>query len=378
MDDLMMWWSFFSSNFIASIYRKIYVCSTTIKSFLSLNRWIYWVAMAMHMRLIVLALKTATCWRSIEFCRGWQNRQKVPSCWFMECLEHRLIGFWLGPIWHWVRFNFYYPQFGVEMNSQTFTAYVLANDGYDVWMLNCRGSKYSMRHRSIDPSTFQFWQFSFHEIGIFDYPAAIDYMIALTEKPSVYFIGHNQATSAMLALLSTRPDYSAKLLHLHFLAPIAWMDYIHPLSAFNADRQMRSFYMTRTYNFFSIQDLSKIFIKSYCNDGDPSLLPFCMNMWFMLFGRNRNGTEMDPMLIYEIPKYVSPTASTRQWNHYLQIHKSTMFQTYDGEEDSYYEGGPIPYNLDLIRSPVFLYHGAEDLVVSKLVKCGTKKINRTF
>lgn len=260
------------------------------------------------------------------------------------------------------------------MNFHTFPAYMLANDGYDVWMLNCRGSKYSMRHRSIDPSTFQFWQFSFHEIGIFDYPAAIDYIIALTGKPSVYFIGHNQATSAMLALLSTRPDYSAKLLHLHFLAPIAWMDYIHPLSAFNADRQMRSFYMTRTYNFFSIQDLSKIFIKSYCNDGDPSLLPFCMNMWFMLFGRNRNGTEMDPMLLYEIHKYVSPTASTRQWNHYLQIHKSSMFQTYDGKEDSYYEGGPIPYDLDLIRSPVFLYHGAEDLVVSKLVKCGTKEL----
>lgn len=225
-----------------------------------------------------------------------------------------------------------------------------------------------MRHRMIDPSTYQFWQFSFHEIGIFDYPATIDYMIAITGKPSVYFIGHNQATTAMLALLSTRPDYSMKLLHVHFLAPIAWMDFIHPLTAFSAERNLRNSYITRTFNFFSIQELSQIFIKSYCNEGDPGSLLFCMNAWFMLFGRNRNGTEMDPMLLYEIAKHVSPTASTRQWNHYLQIHKSSMFQTYDGGQDSYYNGGPIPYNLDLVKSPIYLYQAAEDLVVSKQVR----------
>lgn len=242
-------------------------------------------------------------------------------------------------------------------------------------MLNVRGSKYSMRHRLIDPSTYQFWQFSFHEIGLLDYPAVIEYMISLTGKPSVYFIGHNQATSAMLALLSTRPDYNAKILQAHFLAPIAWMDYIHPLASFNADRQMRSFYMTRSFNFFSISDLSKVLIKSYCNDRDPSSVQFCMNIWFTLFGRNRNGTEMDPMLLFKIPEYVSPTASTRQWNHYLQIHKSNMFQSYDGKEDSYFEGGPIPYNLNNVQTSVFLYHAEEDMVVSRLVN---KNMLQTF
>lgn len=243
----------------------------------------------------------------------------------------------------------------------------MANDVYDVWMLNVRGSKYSMRHRMIDPLTFQFWQFSFHEIGILDYPAVIEYMINLTGKPAIYFIGHNQATTAMLALLSTRPDYNAKILQAHFLAPIAFMDYIHPLMAFNSDLQLRSHYTTRTFNFLSISDFSSLIIKSYCNGGDPNTVLFCMNMWFMLFGRNRNGTEMDPMLLFRIPEYVSPTASTRQWNHFLQIHKTGQFQSYDGKEDSFFDGGPIPYNLENVKTPIFLYHAAEDLVVSKLV-----------
>lgn len=234
-------------------------------------------------------------------------------------------------------------------------------------MVNTRGSKYSMRHRLLFPTSPQFWMFSFNEIGMFDYSAAIDYILRITSKTAVYFVGHNQAGSALLALLSQRPQYNPKIAQAHLMAPIAWMDNIHPMIAFNIDRKMQSSYVTRTYNFYSLTEFLNATMSTYCNPSDPSALMYCMNLWFYAFGRNRNGTEMNPMNLLLIPKHISPTASTRQWNHYLQIYKRGRFQTYDGSEDSYYEGYPTEYNLLNVKVPMYLYHAAEDLVVSKMV-----------
>ena len=42
-------------------------------------------------------------------------------------------------------------------------AYVLADNGYDVWLGNYRGNRYSRRHLTLNPDSLfnrDFWQFS--------------------------------------------------------------------------------------------------------------------------------------------------------------------------------------------------------------------------
>lgn len=54
----------------------------------------------------------------------------------------------------------------------------------------------------------QFWNFSFHEIGYFDVAAMIDYILNETKKSKLFYIGHSQGTTALMALLATRPTYN--------------------------------------------------------------------------------------------------------------------------------------------------------------------------
>lgn len=111
------------------------------------------------------------------------------------------------------------------------TAYLLADQGYDVWMGNARGNTYSRRHVKFHPDGWQwqrkrFWAFSWHEIGVFDLPAMIDYVLRITEKPKLHYIGHSQGTTAFFVMCSQRPEYNDKIIMMNALAPVAYAKHI--------------------------------------------------------------------------------------------------------------------------------------------------------
>ena len=70
--------------------------------------------------------------------------------------------------------------------------------GYDVWMMNNRGTTYSRNHTKFCPTCQEFWNFSWHESAIGDYPATIDYILKTTKQQSLYFIGHSMGGTQYL------------------------------------------------------------------------------------------------------------------------------------------------------------------------------------
>ncbi|KAJ8540111.1 hypothetical protein K7X08_026500 [Anisodus acutangulus] len=52
-------------------------------------------------------------------------------------------------------------------------AFILADDGYDVWITNTRGTKYSQGHTSLSRQDPAYWEWSWDELVDFDLPATL-------------------------------------------------------------------------------------------------------------------------------------------------------------------------------------------------------------
>ena len=73
----------------------------------------------------------------------------------------------------------------------------LVNEGYDLWINNSRGNRYSRDHKlfDVDDDIPRFFDFSFDEMAEFDLPALFDYVLEQTGQQKLTFIGHSQGTS---------------------------------------------------------------------------------------------------------------------------------------------------------------------------------------
>lgn len=106
-------------------------------------------------------------------------------------------------------------------NETVFSAYILANAGYDVWMFNFRGNTYSRKHKTLNPNKdVSYWNFSVHEMGYYDVAGGIDYILNVTKQEKLILVGHSMGGSAGLILCSTRPEYNNKIRLFINLAPV--------------------------------------------------------------------------------------------------------------------------------------------------------------
>ncbi|CAN7941680.1 unnamed protein product, partial [Ixodes hexagonus] len=97
--------------------------------------------------------------------------------------------------------------------------FVLADDGYNVWLGNTRGSTYGKHHKKLNAKSKPFWDFSFHEHGVFDAPAQIDYVLNTAGSPSLLYIGLSQGALMFFTMMSERPEYNSKVRGFVGLAP---------------------------------------------------------------------------------------------------------------------------------------------------------------
>ncbi|XP_055838134.1 lipase 1-like [Episyrphus balteatus] len=247
----------------------------------------------------------------------------------------------------------------VVMGPNVSLAYLLADLKYDVWMGNARGNRYSRNHTTLDPDESKFWDFSWHEIGMYDLPAMIDYALATTGARRIQYIGHSQGCTAFFVMCSMRPEYNKKIISMHALAPAAYLSdtedhpYIKAIDLYFKSVVGSSIRELFTGEFRFICSVTKETRRT------------CIEAIFTIAGRDEDefNEKMFPVVLGHYPA----GASAKQIKHFVQIIKTSRFAPYSYSVSKnlalYKEHLPPKYDLSKVTVPVYLYYSLNDLLV---------------
>ena len=70
-------------------------------------------------------------------------------------------------------------------------AFILAREGYDVWMGNNRGSQFSMGHTTLSAKDRAYWEYYQADMGLKDVPSFIDFILDKTGLDQLSYVGYS-------------------------------------------------------------------------------------------------------------------------------------------------------------------------------------------
>lgn len=247
--------------------------------------------------------------------------------------------------------------------------FMLADRGYDVFMGSRRGTTFSSEHRNLSSDSKEYWDFSWHSIGLYDLAAFVDYTLDSTNKTKCFYVGYSQANVELLVLLSSRAEYNEKIIQAHMMSSAAALPNIHELGHFLSPLMLNYAKLHDDFLYLNMKAFIPFqveFANLLCNSLIPLRVEICKNVIFFMVGRNRRSTEVNPSLYVSMFKNLSPRVGFKQILHFAQVIVAGQFQTYDhGIEKNliaYNSTEPPEYDLDEVIAPTFIYAGEEDVV----------------
>ncbi|PSK42415.1 hypothetical protein B9Z65_4329 [Elsinoe australis] len=266
-----------------------------------------------------------------------------------------------------------YLHHGLLMNSEVWVClteeerclpFVLVEQGYDVWLGNNRGNKYSKKSTKFSPTSVDFWNFSIDQFAFHDIPDSINYILSTTKQKSLSYIGFSQGTAQAFATLSIHPNLNEKVDVFIALAPAMAPPGI-------ASGIVSSFMKTSPDILFLL--FGRKAILSSTTMWESLLYPalFCWfidkSLDFLFNWKSKNMTAHQKLAAY--PHLFSYT-STKSVVHWFQIIRNGTFQMYDddiqkpigvGSGSKYYKVAKFPTRN--IKTPIVLVYGGSDSLV---------------
>ncbi|XP_065085053.1 lipase 3-like [Ochlerotatus camptorhynchus] len=254
------------------------------------------------------------------------------------------------------------------------------DDGYDVWMGNVRGNMFSRGHLSLDPNRNAYWDYSYHEIGAYDLPAMVDYILFLTGKQKLHYVGHSQGAAVFLVMASMQPKYNAKVISAHLSAPPAFLSKATSPAGRVSGELLSSLQLMESLGIRSVGDRFNSEPMMYLKQAiDVNVVSeeWIMETVYFLTGEDRDGFNMS--IMSDLTAAFPAGGSIRQFMHFMQCYRSGRFAQFDhgkaGNTKRYGHSTPPAYALDLVTAPVAIYYGSNDRFVSaEDVKLLAKKL----
>lgn len=304
--------------------------------------------------------------------------------------------------------------------------YIMANKGFEVWVANSRGNKYCKSHHNLDPlneiEKEKFFDYSFDEMGRFDIPACLKYILHLKTKDQeiisdyqnsnnisvlsgdnqidssnnlddastivnnkgrelekiledfpkpkkrIFYFGHSQGGASIVSSLTYNIEFFKQILKgVILLAPacrIANMNssLIHLMKKLNIDKMIEEKKIYEILPFSRDLQSFSIFINSVCPSMSLSLLEEISDEECLVNCPGRLKVFMS---------HYPSGSSLRSILHFRQMLETQKFQSYDfgsvlnSVKYEKNKGEVITYNIDNIRGiPIILCAGGKDKLVA--------------
>ncbi|CAL8111270.1 unnamed protein product [Orchesella dallaii] len=252
--------------------------------------------------------------------------------------------------------------------SQNSLAFMLSNEGYDVWIGNHRGNlnkNSGLGQRS--------WNYSFHEMGVYDVPAILKYVTEYTGFRKIHYVAFSMGNTALLAALSKQPNLNSMIRTGIALGPSifqdnyvnGWLKLIVPFAGLAEVLQNNVGSVPMLHPF--VASLLHRILPIICHPR-IDVIGVCLTVSNAIFGYDRGQITKEKLALVT---QVSPTPiSSKLLLHYIQELGSGRFCEYDyGSEKNlkvYGTTKPPDYNLTNVVAPIAIMFGEEDFLAHRL------------
>jgi len=227
---------------------------------------------------------------------------------------------------------------------------LVADAGFDVWLGNTRGNRYSKKHVSLNATSKEFWDFSFQEMADYDLPSMIDFVLSKTNQSELNYLGYSQGNTIAFAALSEQKELQKKIKLNIALGPMTRMKHVNNLltSLCSYDVQLKSLIeLFDVREFFQTSEAWNIVSDVACTN----VPQICDILYGIMAGmdltKNYNATRFP---LYAT--YIPAGTSTKNLVHYMQLINSHVFRRYDNRpHESYWSAGGVPEMYDITKIP---------------------------
>lgn len=257
----------------------------------------------------------------------------------------------------------------VMLNKDDNLPFRLCELGYDVWLGNNRGNKYSNKHIKYNANEAKYWDFSIDEFAMYDIPASINYILNIKNDKSLIYIGFSQGCSQILSSISINNDLNDKIEKLILIAPATtpkklsnWL--INSIISFKPSVMYMLFgkkILMKSVMFWRRITYPPMFIKLIDMPND------------LLFNWKSKNIDIIQKLISYYHLY--STTSVKCVVHWFQIIKSKKFQMY--QEQDYFQSFEYPTNYIKIEKLMIIYGMNDSLVDIDIIVNQLPKFKKT-
>lgn len=257
----------------------------------------------------------------------------------------------------------------LDASPRSSLAYLLSDACYDVWVGNQRGNNYGRAHVTLDPDSRQFWEFSVDEIGLYDIPATVQYVLEKTGAEKVNYIGYSQGSGTFFIMCSERHTFCEKVNLFIGLAPATRQTHTRSVS-FRAlcalvDKFSTVLSSAGVYEIFSKGAFSQEFMAFFCqlNEFSNDICGCVIDSYIDSYHPGSITNKTTKVLFGHFPA----GTSVQNFVRYHQSMTSRDFIKYDyGKARNvqlYGSDKPPSYNLSAVTVPVVILYGKNDFMV---------------